>query len=321
MVVTFNPGPVVVDTVRSVTRLLPEAELVLVDNDSSDQTVAEAREVAPDLRLVAGQGNVGFGVGVNLGVSAARAAVVLVLNPDAPLTGVSASDLTATINSEVPFGLVACAVEDRGERSHLVFRQRKWTFELTVFLAWAFLMPRELRYSRPQVSPADADAWVCGTAFLVSRQEFEEAGGFDRAYFLYCEDSDLSRRYRLRGLPLGVTDSISVAHSPVGEKASRPAARVGWTLLSMVDYAARWEGPRAGRGAAAYVWWFLRVIVATAPFSSRLPGIGGRARKSSRRAVSVRSHIVQFCEGRIGRRDAYPLARQAFARYLDHQSL
>lgn len=292
---------------------------MFVDNGSTDDTIAEALAAVPDLRLIAGHGNVGFGPGVNLGVSASRGDLVLVLNPDAPLIDGSLSQLCASVPAGTPSGLLACAVMARGVRSHLVFRERGWARELVTFLVWAFLKPREFRYERPLAAPTDPTSWISGAAFLVARTEFEQVGGFDNRYFLYYEDTDLSRRYRAHGFPLRTTDAICVAHSSAGAKSSPPAMRVAWTLLSMVEYVARWGGSWRGRVAAACIAWFLRILAAVEPLLPSLPMIGERATKSARRAAAVFSYLAEVCDGSLGPAEAYPLARNAFGRRVNGQ--
>lgn len=314
VIVAHNSGTVIRETLQSVARFLPDAEVVLVDNESTDDTVGVAREANQTLRLIAGHGNEGFGAGANRGVAAAGGELVLVLNPDAPLVHGSLRELASTRRSAAPFGLIACAVKTRGSVTHLVFRQRRWLREITTFIAWAFLKPREVDYSRRTTSPTDSEAWISGAAFLIARDEFEQVGGFDPVYFLYCEDTDLSRRYKQHGFPLATTDSICVAHDPAGEKSSAPAARVAWTLLSMVEYAAKWEGRIRGRAAAIYVDRWLRLLGLTEPTLGRLPRFGDRVVRSARRASAVRSHLARVCDGSLGPSSAYPFARRAFAR-------
>src|SRR5438067_1556890 len=58
------------------------AEIVVVDNASSDRTVEQVRGRAP---LIANPRNLGFAAAVNQGVRATRADCILLLNPDAVL--------------------------------------------------------------------------------------------------------------------------------------------------------------------------------------------------------------------------------------------
>src|SRR5438552_88136 len=58
------------------------AELVVVDNGSKDDSIAQLRAVHPDVHVVRAPGNVGYARAANLGIAATKAPIVAVLNPD-----------------------------------------------------------------------------------------------------------------------------------------------------------------------------------------------------------------------------------------------
>ncbi|MGH9162176.1 MAG: glycosyltransferase family 2 protein [Vicinamibacteraceae bacterium] len=60
-------------------------------------------------------------------------------------------------------------------------------------------------------SPEDVEA-LCGCAMLLSRQALEQAGAFDRDFFMYFEDSELSWRLRKRGFRLRYQPKSVVRH-------------------------------------------------------------------------------------------------------------
>src|SRR5690349_5225770 len=64
-------------------QLPPGAELVLVDNGSSDGMAAWARQTYPHARVIALPENLGFAGGVNAGLRAARGELLMLLNDDA----------------------------------------------------------------------------------------------------------------------------------------------------------------------------------------------------------------------------------------------
>lgn len=66
-------------------------------------------------------------------------------------------------------------------------------------------------------SPADAErahevGFIPGTAIAVSRQAWQDVGGFDPAFFLYHEDLDLCLRLRRAGWRLGFEPGMAVVH-------------------------------------------------------------------------------------------------------------
>lgn len=248
VMVTHNSAAVVETCWRSVRRLLPGAEVLVIDNSSSDDTVARCRRL-DGLRVLAGTDNIGFGRACNQGVSAATASHVLTLNPDVELGHVDTSALEAEIDGE-PFGLVAGVLRDNIGGGSLT---EHWTRDLLRH-AVGPIRPRELP-GLPKFPVRHERWWPGGAMLLVNREEFMRLGGFDPRFFLYYEDRDLARRYRAAGLPVRRTDALQARHlggtSSTGELAGE-SVRNGWGYLSWIEYLSTWHGADTARRAAGY---------------------------------------------------------------------
>jgi glycosyltransferase involved in cell wall biosynthesis len=93
VVVTYDSAACVGRCIASVKEALPNAELVVVDNGSQDETTRAVRESAPDARLIESGENLGFGCACNVGAEAAQGSYLLLLNPDVVVTAVQNHEL------------------------------------------------------------------------------------------------------------------------------------------------------------------------------------------------------------------------------------
>lgn len=90
--------------------------------------------------------------------------------------------------------------------------------------------------------------WVAGMFMLFDSQAFRQVQGFDTAYFMYCEDTDICTRLWQACLPVVVCPAAQVIHH--AQRASRRSLQhLRWHVASMLRYIARYWGrlPRTPR--------------------------------------------------------------------------
>ena len=153
------------------------------------------------VELVRSERNGGFSYGCNLGAARGRAPYLLFLNPDARIGADGRSSRccrcsgttrarrwsargssTTTASSPGACGASPATARRSRRRSSRIAccRSAAWTDEL-------------IRDPAVYDAPGTPD-WLSGACMLVRRTAFEEVGGFDEGFFLYCEDTDLCRR-------------------------------------------------------------------------------------------------------------------------------
>ncbi|HET9222498.1 MAG TPA: glycosyltransferase family 2 protein [Roseiflexaceae bacterium] len=174
-------------------QLPPGAEVLLVDNGSTDGSAALARERFAAIRLVALRENLGFAGGVNAGLRAARGELLLLLNNDAFAEPGFIDVLLGTLDRCPEVG-AASAVLTFDHRPDLVasagIRVRRDGLALDL---WAGRPVAELLAEpQPIMGPS-------GGAALYRRALLEDIGLMEQGYFNYLEDADLAWRALLRG--------------------------------------------------------------------------------------------------------------------------
>ncbi len=207
VVVTYNSSAAIGRCLPALVDQLADGdELVIVDNASSDGTLAAARDAAPDARVIAHAENLGFAAGANAGAAAATRELLLFLNPDAkPAPGFVEAIRRPGREDRGWAAWMGLVTMDGGRLVNTMGGVIHFTG-----IAWSGAAGSPVG-SAPTV--ALEVPFLSGTCLAIPRETWQRHGGFDPAYFMYCEDVDLSLRLRLAGGRLGLEPTAQVDHS------------------------------------------------------------------------------------------------------------
>lgn len=200
IVVSYQTGPRLKECLYALDADPEVAEIILVDNGNPDDLVEWLHAFAakrPQMQILAGHGNIGFGAAVNLGETRARGPHLLIINPDAVLRRKSLPAMQETASNLPEPWIVGGKIFDLRGREERGGRRK----ELTLFRAMTRLLGWNtwtLEHSPAPSAPVDMPV-ISGAFFLSSKDSFAVLGGFDEAYFLHVEDIDLCRRCRETG--------------------------------------------------------------------------------------------------------------------------
>lgn len=179
-------------------------EVIVVDNASSDGSVAYLEEHFPDTKLVQSRENLGFAGGVNAGIMVASGEYIMTLNNDTRVDPDCLFQLLAAMDQDERVGMVAAKIIffDRRINSTGICISRSGA-------AWDRGMYEE---DTGQYDHIEEVFGACGGAALYRRLMLEEVGLFDEDFFLYMEDVDLAFRGRLLGWRCVYTPRAQVYH-------------------------------------------------------------------------------------------------------------
>ena len=197
-------------------------EAVVVDNASVDGSGAIAEEFAPHARLLRNGENQGFGRGVNQGLAATSAPLVLIMNPDCRLGAGALAILRSELERHQRCAMVGPRILNpdgsvqgsaRGDPDMLTGLFGR-TSALQRLLPWLTLSRRNVVADAAIASGAESAVvdWLSGACVLARRSSLEAVRGFDRRFFLYWEDADLCRRLRAAGYHVRYVPGASATH-------------------------------------------------------------------------------------------------------------
>jgi N-acetylglucosaminyl-diphospho-decaprenol L-rhamnosyltransferase len=229
VVVNFEAGPLLVGCVRSVLAdtSAGEVELVVVDNGSADDSVAQLRRALPDVRVVRAPGNVGYARGVNLGIAATRAPAIAVLNADTEIAPGTAAAMLQRLDADARLGAIGPRIRNTDGTDYPSARSIPSVVDAIGHGAFGMFRPRN-RFTR-RYRQLDADPgvsrpvdWLSGAAVWLRRTALDDVGGWDERYFMYFEDVDLCWRLRRAGWGVQYEPAGGVVHVQGVSTSRRP---------------------------------------------------------------------------------------------------
>lgn len=203
VVLNWNGWPDTVACLESLQRQnYASFELLVVDNDSSDDSVVQIKKAMPGVELLQSGANLGFGGGCNVGIRQATlkfADYVWLINSD------------ATADPHALSALVRVAEENEGLASvGSVLYEANSTNQVQLWGGGRVRLWSGQCISQRAAAPLD---YISGASVLLRCAAIKEVGLFDEAtFFMYWEDADLSFRLRRAGWQLAVAKDSRVWH-------------------------------------------------------------------------------------------------------------
>lgn len=182
------------------------AEVIVIDNASSDDSLAYLSPLFPWVTFIANAINVGFSKANNIALEKATGKYILFLNPDTVLPEDSLAKCIAFIEQHPDAGALGVKmVNEKGD--YLKESKRGFPSPLTSFYklsGLASLFPRSKYFAKYYLGHLDENVShevdvLSGAFFLTKKEVMDITGGFDERFFMYAEDIDLSYRIQQAG--------------------------------------------------------------------------------------------------------------------------
>jgi len=258
VVVTYNSAAVLPGLLLSLDEGLRGLSwrLIVADNASADDSVAIARQLAPECHVEQTGRNAGYAAAFNAALRVAGSYdAVLILNPDVRLRPGSVATLLARLGDDggQRVGIAVPRILD--EHGHVALSLRR---EPTVgrALGEAVLGQRAGRFpalgetvvERAAYFRDGAVDWATGAVMLMSRACIEACGPWEERFFLYSEETEFALRARDHGFLTSLVAGAEAVHIG-GESRVSPSL---WSLLTVNRV--RLYRMRHSRPASALFW-------------------------------------------------------------------
>ena len=246
--------------------------IVVVDNASSDGSVAMVAAEFPAVRLIASERNLGFTAGNNLGLRALSAypedeqpRYILFLNPDAEVISDALGTMVRYLDAHPAVGIVGPQL--RYPDGTVQPSRRRFPTLATAFVESTPLQRRWPRcgvlrryYMADGLDDAEQEVdWLVGACLMARREVLAQVGGFDEGFFMYSEELDWCRRVKAAGWRIVYLPAAQVMHYEGKSSEQVIPARHIHFQASKVRYFRKYYGPLAAETLrlfllATYAW-------------------------------------------------------------------
>ena len=190
-----------------------DAEVVVADNGSTDDSLQWLRLNYPDVRVIRLDRNYGFAGGYNRALREGEIEYVLLLNSDVEVTAGWWQPLVEVLDTESDVAAVAPKLLADMERTKFEYAGAAGGF--IDYLGYPFCRGRILsnvEEDRGQYDNRRDIFWASGAAMCCRRELFESLGGFAEDFFAHMEEIDLQWRMQLAGWRIVVEPKSVVYH-------------------------------------------------------------------------------------------------------------
>ncbi len=228
----------------SLERVRDEAdfEVIVVDNNSADQSAEMVEEEFGWVRLEKMMRNLGFAGGHNRAISLRSAPHAFPLNSDTVVHPGALRKVLEFANQHQDYGIIGPKLLNPD--SSLQYSCRRFPNPIAALFRntpVGKLFPNN-RFTREYLmqdwdhtKPREVD-WVSGAAFFVRKQVIEEVGLFDEAYFMFCEDVDWCFRARKAGFKVVYYPEAVITHAIGRSTDKAPNRMIGRFHRSMFRF-------------------------------------------------------------------------------------
>jgi GT2 family glycosyltransferase len=221
VIVNYNVRDLLLNAIESVRRSLTgiDAEIIVVDNGSTDGAVAAIQTTYPDVICLPQDRNLGFGRANNIGISVAQGEFTLILNPDTLLQEDTAHEMLTFMRAHPRAGAVGCKIvlpDGTADPAAKRGFPSPWSSFSRVF-GLARLFPKSKLFGGYNLTWIDDDETsqvesLAGSFMFFRTSVLKELNGFDEDYFMFGEDIDLCWRTKQAGWEIWYDPATSIMH-------------------------------------------------------------------------------------------------------------
>jgi GT2 family glycosyltransferase len=229
IIVNYNVYKYLIKCIGSIKENLKtfEYEIIVIDNNSPDKSIEKLQNVFPDIKLLKLENNIGFGAANNYAVKHSSGKYLLLLNPDIIIQNNCIQKLLNYMEGNDNIGVTAPALfKPNGEfdyyNSFFPSIYSILMLQFSLYNSAKGMLKKTFEFFDNKINegiPFQVEQAI-GACVLMRKSIFEEFDGFDEAFFIYQEETDLEFRMSKKGWKIMIlpdAKAIHFHHASTGE--------------------------------------------------------------------------------------------------------
>ena len=212
-VLNWNGQKLLEEFLPSVVKHSLNADVFLVDNNSSDDSIAYVTEKFPAVKIIQTNANLGYAGGYNFALAEIKNPFIVLLNSDIETTENWLDAPLRLLKSDNTIG--ACQPKIKAYNAKDSFEYAGAAGGFIDYLGYPFCRGRlfeNLEKDNGQYNDEREIFWASGACLFVNRKAFYEAGQLDETFFAHMEEIDLCWRMKNNGYRILYTSASTVYH-------------------------------------------------------------------------------------------------------------
>ena len=213
VILNFNGRKLLETYLPSVVKHSHQAEVIIIDNASTDESILYLNKFYPTLQIVSLDKNLGYAGGYNHGLKFLNNKNFLLLNSDVEVTENWLGPILEFHQSHENVGCIQPKILDWNDKSKFEYAGAAGGFmDKDLFAFCRGRMLSELEVDSGQYDEPLEVFWASGASLFISSAVFNDIGGFDEDFFAHMEEIDLCWRLQNKGYTNYCVPQSSVYH-------------------------------------------------------------------------------------------------------------
>lgn len=208
IIVTYNAQKWIKKCIESVLISDIPSQIVLVDNNSSDETIAFVSHNFPSVIIIENKINLGFGKANNIGISFAlknNADYIFLLNQDAYIHTSTLKELVNLSIQYPKYGIIS-PIQYNYEGNDLEPYFKTFIKHSAAIDLFSHVVLKK------EISRLYEVPFIQAAVWLLPVNTIREVGGFDPIFFHYGEDDNFCQRIKYHNYLIGIAPHVSAFH-------------------------------------------------------------------------------------------------------------